>query len=85
LIPTVPEAFTLTRDPDDSKYLNLAIAAGAELVVSRDHDLLDLMTANDADSVMFRTNYPTIRVLDPVTFLQTLTPTVPPVPTTATP
>ena len=70
LLTNIPEAFSLTRDPRDSMYLNLAIAADAELVVSRDNDLLDLMTANDADSIAFRTNFPTIRVLDPVAFLQ---------------
>ena len=77
-IPRVAEVFKLTRDPRDSMYLNFAIAAGAELVVSRDNDLLDLMTANDADSMAFRTNFPTIRVLDPVAFLQTLPPTTTP-------
>jgi len=71
-IPDVPEVFTLTRDPKDSKYLNLAIAAGAELVVSRDNDLLDLMTSSGSDAESFRTTHPTIRIIDPVAFLQTL-------------
>ncbi|HEY2911138.1 MAG TPA: putative toxin-antitoxin system toxin component, PIN family, partial [Gemmataceae bacterium] len=43
-IEPVPDAFELQRDPEDSKYLNLAIAANAKLIVSRDNDLLDLMT-----------------------------------------
>ena len=71
---SVPETFALARDPKDSMYLNLAIAAGAELVVSRDNDLLDLMTGTDADATTFRTTYPTIRVLDPVEFLRTCPP-----------
>ncbi len=70
----VTSVFSLARDPKDSMYLNLAIAAGAECIVSRDRDMLDLMTANDADSVLFRTRYPTIRILDPAAFLQTLSP-----------
>jgi len=68
----VPNVFTLTRDPDDSKYLNLAVAAGATVVVSRDNDLLDLMTGTDPNAVKFRTDHPEIAVLEPATFLQTL-------------
>lgn len=39
----VPRAFALTRDPKDEPYLNLALAAEARYLVSRDRDLLDLM------------------------------------------
>lgn len=72
LIPDIPQAFTLIRDPKDSKYLNVAIAAGAKLVVSRDNDLLDLMTGTDVDATAFRSTYPGIAILDPVAFLSTL-------------
>jgi putative PIN family toxin of toxin-antitoxin system len=82
VIDPVPEAFTVTRDPKDSKYLNLAIAGGAELVVSRDNDLLDLMTSADTEATAFRTAYPNIRIVDPVAFLQTLQPLPSPPPTT---
>jgi putative PIN family toxin of toxin-antitoxin system len=82
VIDPVPEAFTLTRDPKDSKYLNLAIAGGAELVVSRDHDLLDLMTSADAEAAAFRAAYPGIRIVDPVAFLRALQPPAGPPPTT---
>ena len=75
VIGPVPEAFTLARYPKDSKYLNLAIVSGAELVVSRDNDLLDLMTSDDAEPTAFRTAYPTIRIIDPVAFLRTFPPT----------
>lgn len=71
-IDPVPEVVALARDPKDAKYLNLAVAAGAELVVSRDNDLLDLMTSADAEATAFRTAHPDIRVLDPVEFLRTL-------------
>ena len=83
LVDPVPEAFALKRDPKDSKYLNLAIAAGAELVVSRDNDLLDLMTSDDEEPVAFRTAHPTIRIVDPVEFLRTFPPSGPPEPTEA--
>jgi putative PIN family toxin of toxin-antitoxin system len=73
-IDPVPAAFTLTRDPDDSKYLNLAVAAGANFVVTRDRDLLDLTAGTDADAVAFRTARPTIEILDPVAFLARVLP-----------
>ena len=42
-IDPVPISFSLPRDPDDEPYLNLAIAAGANCLVTRDRDMLDLM------------------------------------------
>ena len=38
----MPNLFTLDRDPKDAKYVNLAIAAGADFLVTRDNDLLEL-------------------------------------------
>jgi putative PIN family toxin of toxin-antitoxin system len=61
----VPRTFTLPRDPKDEPYLNLAIAVGAEYLVSRDKDLLDLMHDES-----FRQRYPELTILDPVAFLQ---------------
>lgn len=66
-VSTVPNRFSLPRDPKDEKYVNLALAANAQLLVSRDNDLLDLM-----DDDAFRTTYPDLTILDPVAFLQTL-------------
>ncbi len=39
----VPRAVALARDSKDEPYLNLAVAAKASYLVSRDLDLLDLM------------------------------------------
>jgi putative PIN family toxin of toxin-antitoxin system len=78
----VPAVCTLARDPKDEKYLNLAVAAGAAYLVSRDADLLDLMTGTDPDAVAFRTAHPTILILDPAAFLQTLAAAPPPPPPT---
>ena len=35
--------YEYSRDPSDEAYLNLAIEAGADFLVTRDNDLLDLM------------------------------------------
>lgn len=67
VVPDVPNAFVLPRDPKDEPYINLAVATQAEFLVSRDRDLLDLMT--DAD---FRRRFPTLKIVDPETFLRTI-------------
>lgn len=76
-VQVIPAVVTLTRDPKDEKYLNLAVAAGASYVVTRDRDMLDLTTATDADAVAFRTNHPTIEVVTPPAFLARLAPPTP--------
>ena len=43
ILEAFPELFAYARDPDDAHYVNLALAADAKLIVSRDKDLLDLM------------------------------------------
>lgn len=69
LVHPVPGQFSLPRDPNDEMYVNLALAAGAKLLVSRDNDLLDLM-----GDQAFTTTYPGLTILDPAAFLQTLPP-----------
>ncbi|MGO9466374.1 MAG: putative toxin-antitoxin system toxin component, PIN family [Isosphaeraceae bacterium] len=64
-----PVSYELPRDPDDEPYLNLALAANADYLVTWDKDMLDLM--QDAG---FRTQYPQLTILTPVAFLQALTP-----------
>jgi uncharacterized protein len=61
----VARVVTLQRDPKDEPYLNLAVAAKANYLVSRDLDLLDLM--NDSE---FRQRHPNLVILDPAAFLQ---------------
>jgi putative PIN family toxin of toxin-antitoxin system len=60
----VPHTVPLERDPKDEPYLNLALAADARYLVSRDRDLLDLM--NDAG---FCRRFPALSVLEPPAFL----------------
>ena len=63
-----PEAFVYERDPDDAHYVNLAVAA--QVVVSRDKDLLALADESNADERDFRARYPALRFLNPVQFLK---------------
>jgi putative PIN family toxin of toxin-antitoxin system len=69
LIPEVPRVFAYQRDPKDEPYINLAIAAGAGYLVSRDTDLLDLGQPSDLDGGRLRRRAPHLRILDPVSFL----------------
>lgn len=55
-------------------YLDLAIAAGATFVVTRDNHLLRLMTARDWNSQLFQAAFPEIEVLTPGPFLARLPP-----------
>jgi putative PIN family toxin of toxin-antitoxin system len=68
----VPEHFVLSRDPKDSKYLNLAITANAPYLVTTDLDMLDLMTSEDAEPRDFRQRYPGLQILDPAAFEATI-------------
>ena len=69
LIRNVPEEYRFARDPKDEPYLNLAIAANALFLVSRDNDLLDLMRTNTPEAQSFRTRYPMLTILDAPSFL----------------
>jgi len=64
----VPQLAQLPRDPKDEKYLNLAIAANAQYLVTRDNDLLDLMKDGG-----FRSSYPNLEILGPAEFLERMT------------
>jgi putative PIN family toxin of toxin-antitoxin system len=65
-----PEVFTYQRDPDDAHYVNLALAADAKLIVSRDRDLLDLMDAGKPEAADFQRRFPGLRILEPVAYLR---------------
>lgn len=70
VVTSVPEHWTYERDPTDAHYVNLALAAGATLVVSWDKDLLDLMNDANPDGKALRTQHPGFRVLTPPQFLE---------------
>lgn len=66
---TFPAEFHYERDPKDEVYVNLAHAAGATFLVTRDNDLLDLMKDTDTGKD-FRQSFPGLTILDPVAFLR---------------
>lgn len=61
----VPETYVLVRDPADSHYVNLALAAKARLITSRDRDLLDLMDISRPEGKAFMERFPDLRILTP--------------------
>jgi predicted nucleic acid-binding protein len=69
LIPEVPRRFAYSRDPKDEPYINLALAAGAKYLVTRDHDLLDLCQPANPEGERLRQIAPDIRIVDPARFL----------------
>lgn len=72
LIHPIPKKFSYPRDEDDEPYINLAVAAGADFIISRDRDLLDLMKGHSNDDKEFRQRFRPLRVVDPVEFLKLL-------------
>jgi len=72
LISAVPKVFEYERDPKDEKYINLAIAAKVEYLVSRDLDLLDLMNETLPAGKDFIRRFPKLRIINPIAFLREL-------------
>ena len=66
----VPKTFRYSRDEDDESYINLAIEVSADFIVSRDRDLLDLMTGYTDDCKEFRQRFRTLKVIEPVDLLK---------------
>ena len=73
LLEGFPEPFVYRRDADDEHYVNLALAARARLIVSRDKDLLDLMDLTKPEAAEFQKQFPFLRILNPLEFLNELT------------
>jgi uncharacterized protein len=66
----VPKRFSYARDIDDEPYLNLAIKTEADYLVSRDRDLLDLMTSYSDECKEFRQRFRSLTVIEPIEFLK---------------
>jgi putative PIN family toxin of toxin-antitoxin system len=70
LIKNVPQIFRYSRDPKDEKYINLAVEANADYIISRDNDLLDLMTDFTDEAKEFRQRFRPLKVIEPLEFLR---------------
>lgn len=68
----VPHVFDFARDPEDAHYVDLAVAAHATLIVSRDNDLLSLADLSTADGKDFAVRFPGIDILTPPQLLERL-------------
>lgn len=69
-IKTVPSHFTYSRDPNDEPYINLAVEANAHFLVSRDNDLLDLMTGFTDECKDLRRRFRKLKIVNPIEFLK---------------
>ncbi len=67
----VPKTVSLERNHKDEPFLDLAVTSGATYLVTRDKDLLDLVS--DAD---FTAKYPNLKIIGPVEFLRELAPPI---------
>ena len=70
LIKNVLQVFDYPRDPKDEKYINLAAFTKADYIVSRDSDLLDLMTDFTMEAKEFRQKFRPLKIVKPTEFLR---------------
>lgn len=70
VLKNVPQVFSLPRDVDDEEYINLAVEAKTDYIVTRDNDLLDLMTGYNEESKTFRRKFRPLKIVQPVEFLK---------------
>lgn len=70
LIDPVPKWFSYARDEDDAPYVDLAYVAGADFLVARDRDLLDLI--HEPEGKELAQKLPNLRILDPYAFLHVI-------------
>jgi len=69
LVRRVRHVLDYPRAPQDEPYIDLAASVRAEYLVSRDKDLLSLMTGHSAVCKLFRQKTHPLKAVDPVTFL----------------
>jgi putative PIN family toxin of toxin-antitoxin system len=70
LVSRVPHRFKYPRDPDDEPYINLALAAHADYLVTSDRELLDLKTGYSAPCKRFRRMAHRLHVVTPAELLE---------------
>jgi predicted nucleic acid-binding protein len=75
---SIPHVFDFPSDPKDAHYVDLALAADAKLIVSRDKDLLSLRDAATSEGRDFMSRYPALLILTPPEVLKLLEAALPP-------
>ncbi|MCI0485207.1 MAG: putative toxin-antitoxin system toxin component, PIN family [Blastocatellia bacterium] len=70
LVRRVPKTFTYPRDVNDEPYIHLADAAKADYLISRDKDLLHLMTGHSRECKEFRQKFRPLKIVEPQAFLK---------------
>jgi len=66
----VRHVFNYPRATQDEPYIDLAVAANAGYLVTRDKDLLSLTTDHTLLAKQFRQRFPHLRIMNPVAFVQ---------------
>jgi putative PIN family toxin of toxin-antitoxin system len=64
-IKDIPAVYDNPFDAEDSHYVDLAVASGSALVVSRDRHLLNLMDEARGEAKDFKTRFPGLIVITP--------------------
>lgn len=72
IISDIPDTYLHPFDPDDSHYVNLAAKTESRLIVSRDRHLFNLMDNSRPEGLVFQSQFPSLRIIDPVEFLRAL-------------
>ena len=70
ILENIPTHFKYSRDPKDEKYINAAVESAAGYIVSRDKDLLDLMTGHADEAKEFRQRFRHLKIIQPGEFLR---------------
>jgi putative PIN family toxin of toxin-antitoxin system len=66
----VPSVYVHTIDPDDSHYVDLAVATQSTFIVTRDRHLLNLVDLTRPESAEFTRRFPNIAIVAPDSFVR---------------
>jgi putative PIN family toxin of toxin-antitoxin system len=73
LVQDVPQVYRHPLDEKDEPYINLALAAGAQMIVTRDkRHMLSLMDSSTAHGSEFVQRFPQLQIVTPEQLLQRL-------------
>ena len=71
-LPSVSVSFDFRRDPDEAKFLELAIAGNATHLVTHDRDLLSLRSGHTEVAKRLRRRMPRLSILTAADFLSSM-------------